>query len=161
MKHIRPFLAFGLGTPLAALLGLASTPVIGEEIPLEKVEQAIKYRQSVMSTMGGLMGTAVGQLRDGFTFGPDLGAVATGLQAVTADIPGLFPEGTDSGDTEAKTEIWSDSAGFADKAKKATEAAAAFAKAVESDDNKVMMQAFKALGDSCKGCHETYREEEE
>ncbi len=161
MKHIRPRLVFALGMPLAVLLGLGATPVIAEEVPLEKVEQAIKYRQSVMSIMGGLMGTAVGQLRDGFTFGPDLRAVAAGLQAMTADIPVLFPEGTDSGDTEAKPEIWSDRVGFEDKAKKAADAAAAFAKAVESGDKKMMMQAFKSVGNSCKGCHETYRAEEE
>jgi cytochrome c556 len=134
-------------------------PVAAEEVPMDKVEQAVKYRQNVMSTMGGLVGTAVGRLRDGFEFGPGLDAVAAGLVATTADIPALFPEGTDFGETDATADVWSDAAGFADKAKEAADAAKAFQEAVASGEKATIMGAFKAVGDSCKGCHEAYRKQ--
>ncbi|MGD8208136.1 MAG: cytochrome c [Thiohalocapsa sp.] len=157
MKQIIAASRFAPAALACAGLLLGATSAAAADVPMEKVEQAVKYRQNVMSTMSGLAGTAVGQLRDGFSYGPELSAVAAALQAVTADIPSLFPEGTDFGETEAKPEIWSDSAGFAEKSKEAADAAAAFAEAVESGDKKMMLGAFKAVGDSCKGCHEAYR----
>ena len=155
-KHaLRP-----LGAAALLSVGLAfALPAAAEEVPMEKVEQAIKYRQNVMSAMSGLLGTAVGQLRDGFAFGPDINGVAAGLEAVTMDIAALFPEGTDLGETKAKAEVWSDSEGFSDKSKQAADAAKAFSEAVKSGDKTMMLQAFKGVGDSCKGCHEAYRAE--
>lgn len=140
------------GDPPAAV-----RPAEVPEVPMEMVEQAIKYRQNIMNSMSGLLGTAVGQLRDGFAFGPDLSGVAAGLKLVSANIVVLFPEGTDVGETKAKPEVWSDSESFADKSRQAAEATAAFAEAVDSGDKKLMLQAFKAVGESCKGCHETFR----
>ncbi|MCG6941572.1 MAG: cytochrome c [Thiohalocapsa sp.] len=139
-----------------AAVGLAGA-ALAEDLSQEKVEQAIKYRKNVMTTMGGEVGTAIGRLRDGFDYGPSLEAVAAGLVANTQDIPALFPEGTDFGDTDATAEVWSDAQGFADKAQQAKDAAAAFSEAVSSGDKAAIMGAFKDLGDACKGCHEAYR----
>lgn len=149
--------ALTTGTLSGALL--LAVPAQGEEVPMDKVEQAVQYRQNVMSSLGGLTGTIVGQLRDGFGFGPELAAVADYLVAATADIPSLFPEGTDFGETDAKTEVWSDRAGFAEQSEEMADAAEAFAEAVASGDKQATFQAFKAVGDGCKGCHETYRKE--
>ncbi|MBK1631243.1 hypothetical protein CKO31_10930 [Thiohalocapsa halophila] len=144
----------------ASLVAVAlAGPVAAEDVPMDKVEQAVKYRQAVMSTMGGLVGTAVGQLRDGFEFGPGLDTVAASLVATTDDIPALFPAGTDFGETDATAEVWSDAEGFAEKSKEAKEAAASFQEAVASGDKATLMGAFKAVGDSCKGCHEAYRKQ--
>ncbi len=139
----------------AALTG----PAAAADVPMDKLEEAVKYRQNVMSIMGGLVGTAVGRLRDGFEFGPGLDAVAAALVATTADIPALFAEGTDFGETDATAEVWSDAEGFAEKATAAADAAASFQEAVASDDKASIMGAFKAVGDSCKGCHEAYRKQ--
>jgi cytochrome c556 len=144
---------------IACAAAVAAAPVSAQEVPMEKVEQAVKYRQNVMSAMGGLVGVAIGHLRDGFTYGPDLGMTASALQALSADIAALFPEGTDFGETDATAEVWSDRAGFEDKSKEAADATAAFAEAVKSGDKAATMQAFKSVGDACKGCHETYRED--
>lgn len=142
----------------AGILLLAAQPLAAQQIPMEQVEAAIKYRQNVMKALGGLTGTAVGQLRDGFTHGPELTAVAAGLQALSADIPSLFPEGTDFGETEAKPEVWSERKAFEDSAAKAGEAVDAFAAAVRQGERKEMLGAFKKMGDACKGCHEDFRE---
>ncbi len=56
--------------------------------------------------------------------------------------------------TEAKPEIWSDSAGFA-AAWKAYDDALAGLEA--STDEASFKAAFPALGASCKGCHEKFR----
>lgn len=67
---------------------------------------------------------------------------------------GMFPEGSGGGDTRAKAEIWSDRAGF-DQAMKDAQAAAAAMAAVTEES--AFVPAMKALGGTCKGCHDKYR----
>lgn len=57
--------------------------------------------------------------------------------------------------TEAKAEIWSDKAGF-DAA--AADYVKAFTAVKASADEASFKAAFPALGGSCKGCHEKYRQ---
>lgn len=146
---------------LAAGLGAGAIVWAQTEVPLDKVEQAIEYRQNVMKAIGGLAGTSVGQIRDGFEHGPELTAVAAGLQALTRDIPSLFPEGSDFGETDAKSEIWEDWDTFEQRAVSTRDAVDAFAASVEQGDRTEMLRAFKDMGDACKACHEDFRKEQD
>jgi len=157
MKEKRKLLASGIAAGLLAG-GVLLAP-LAEEIPLEKADAAIKYRQNVMSALGGLAGTVVGQLRDGFSYGPDLTGVAAGMETLSADIPALFPAGTDMGDTKAKPEVWSKRTEFEEAASKAKDKIAAFAMAVKHEDRKAIFGAFREVGESCKGCHDDFRSE--
>jgi cytochrome c556 len=67
---------------------------------------------------------------------------------------GLFPEGSGGGESRAKPEIWTDRAGF-DQAMKDAQAAATAMAAVTAEADYV--PAMKALGGSCKACHDKYR----
>lgn len=67
---------------------------------------------------------------------------------------GMFPEGSGGGDTRAKAEIWSDRAGF-DQAMKDAQAAATAMAAVTEES--AFVPAMKALGGTCKACHDKYR----
>ncbi len=73
----------------------------------------------------------------------------------------LFPEGTETGmDTEAAPAIWEDRAGFDEaitKWREATEAAQAAAPVTLDDARNTVGPVFQ----TCKGCHDTYRIEEE
>lgn len=131
--------------------------VIAEPLSMEQAEAAIQYRQNVMKAIGGLMGTSVGQLRDGLAYGPEMAKVASALQALTHDIPALFPEGSDFGETDAKSEVWEDRKGFEEAASKMREQVDAFSSAVNTGDRKKMLGAFRDMGDACKGCHEDFR----
>jgi len=152
-KIVGSVLAFGLFAGVGAQAQ--------QEVPLDKIEPAIKYRQNVMQAIGGLVGTSVGQIRDGLEYGPELTAVAQGLQALTRDIPALFPEGTDFGETNAKAEIWENWDEFEQRAADTREAVDGFAAAVAQGDRREMLRAFKAMGDSCKACHEDFRREQD
>jgi len=66
----------------------------------------------------------------------------------------LFPAGSGGGESRAKPEIWTDTAGF-DKALKDAHAAAVALQAVK--DEAAYGAAFRALGSSCKSCHDKYR----
>lgn len=143
---------------LGAGLSWASVQA-AEEIPMDKIEPAIKYRQNVMQAMGGLVGASAGRLRDGFKHGPDMSAIADALQALSKDIPALFPEGTDFGETKAKAAVWDNRDKFEKAASNLKDKVDAFAKAAKSDDRAATLKAFKGMGDACKGCHEDFRKE--
>jgi cytochrome c556 len=67
---------------------------------------------------------------------------------------GLFPAGSDGGDSRAKPEIWTDAAGF-EKGMKDAQAAAVALQSVS--DEAAFRPALGALGGSCKACHDKYR----
>jgi cytochrome c556 len=67
---------------------------------------------------------------------------------------GLFPEGSGGGESRAKAEIWSDRVGF-DQAMSEAQAAASAMAAVTEESTYV--PAMRALGGTCKGCHDKYR----
>lgn len=71
----------------------------------------------------------------------------------------LWIEGTEQGTVEgsrAKAEIWSDPAEFDEKFM-ALETASAEMIDAASTDVESLRAAMGAIGQSCKGCHETYR----
>jgi hypothetical protein len=43
----------------------------------------------------------------------------------------------------------------------ATDAVRSFVAAAASGDRKTIVSAFKTLGESCKGCHESFREDDD
>ena len=122
-------------------------------------ENYIKYRQSIMKAMAGHSGSS-GQILRGLVDAQpgELAFHADALARLNADLLRLFPEGSDFGETEALPKIWEDPAGFTQKAKDAANATANFAKAAQGDDAAAMATAYKAVGESCKGCHQNYRE---
>ena len=68
----------------------------------------------------------------------------------------LFPPGSEKGSVKslAKPECFSDAAGLAAGLKASIGTAEALSKVT---DEAAFLPAFKAAGDSCKGCHDKYR----
>ncbi len=122
-------------------------------------ENYIKYRQAIMKAVAGHSGSS-GQILRGLVDAQpgELAFHADALARLNADLVRLFPEGSDFGETEALPKIWEDQADFAQRAKDAAEATATFAKVVNSGDQAAMVTAYKAVGESCKGCHQNFRE---
>lgn len=149
-RSVVPFLGAAL---------ICSSVFAADEIAMEKIEPAIKYRQNVMKSMGGLVGVSAGRLRDGFSHGPEMNAVADALQALSRDVAALFPQGTDFGETEAKPEVWSKPKEFQQASDNLEKKVDAFAAAVKKGDRAESLKAFKAMGDACKSCHEDFRKE--
>lgn len=87
MRHMAHLLLSG-GLLLAPALALA-----------DEAEDLIKYRQAVMKAIGGHMGAAGGIVKGKISQKNALKLHADTLSALGADIPGLFPKGSDFGDT--------------------------------------------------------------
>ena len=71
---------------------------------------------------------------------------------------GFFPEGSRSGNTKARAQIWVSFDDFSAHAKANENAAQRLIKAAKSGDPGAMMAGLKNLGDSCKACHKLYKE---
>ena len=83
---------------------------------------------------------------------------AGGIANWASKIPSYFPEGSDSGDTKARAEIWFEFDAFKAKAKANETAAQTLVTAAKSGDQGAMMARLKNLGASCKSCHSDFKD---
>lgn len=145
----------GIALMIAALLASATSA------QAEEPENYIKYRQAMMTAIGGHNGAATQIMRGKVDPEGDLVIHANALAALSSNIPRLFPEGSDFGETKAKDEIWSQWDKFEQAANDAKMATAAFSEAVSSGDADRIAKTFKDVGDSCKGCHKEFRQKDD
>lgn len=82
---------------------------------------------------------------------------AAKLKELHNALGGLFPPGSDKGETKAKPEIWTDKAGFAAVLKGDGDAIDALSKAAGSGDMAKVGEAFGNVGKACGACHDKFR----
>ena len=124
-----------------------------------KPEDAIKYRQSAMFVMSQHFGR-VGAMANGKV--PYDAKVAETSAAVVADMSKLpwqgFIPGTESGgNTKAKPEVWSEQAKFKENNEKLMAETTKLAAAAKTGSRDTLKTAFTATADTCKGCHDRFR----
>ena len=148
MRRIRIAAALALATFVA----LPYVGLVAQENDWEN------KREAAMKGMGKEMG-AIKQL----VAGPaeNLGQVkqhAAAIAETAKQIPGLFPPGSEDKDSEALPVVWTDQAGFQQRAAKLGELAEQLSASADSGDAKQVGAAFAAVGkEGCSGCHQTYR----
>ena len=72
-------------------------------------------------------------------------------------MPDYFPEGSNKKPSEASPAIWIDFNGFKNAAMKNETAAKQLIAAANAEDQKAVVDGFKAVAASCKSCHQSYR----
>jgi len=140
------------GLLAAGLLAMASPGAFADD------EGDIKYRQAVMKGVAGHAG-AIAQIAKGKVDHVDaLEGHAHALLELSKMVPAAFRNQT-SGESRAKDEIWSDRAGFEQKAGDLRDAAMALAEAAKSGPDAAKAR-LGDLFDTCKACHKEYRHKE-
>lgn len=146
---IRPVqLTRSLGVSLAIAAGLmVSAPGL--------IADPIKDRQSIMKSIGktlkGLTAMANGEVE----FDANMAKTGLGqIESFTADLPGLFPEGSISEESEAAPAIWEKRGEF-DAALDAFIASAT--NASYPQDSFELGDRLGELGKNCKSCHQSFR----
>lgn len=139
---------------LAVALALGAAPLALSAPP---ADEAITARQKAMEEVGDALKPLVAIAKKEKPF--DVAVVKKSAETIAAHLKtaeAAFPAGSEKGSVQtfAKATVWSDAAGFAAAMKTARDAAAAMAGVA---DEAAFGPAMKALGGSCKGCHETYR----
>ena len=128
-----------------ALTMLASLPVSAGVVEDRKAN----FKASNMSMR--MMGAAMGS--------EDFDAIteeAMKLAAWAEVMPDYFPEGSGVG-TSAKPEIWADFVGFKDAAEAFHNAAQDLITVAAKQDAASTAEALKAVGASCKACHQKFK----
>jgi cytochrome c556 len=121
----------------------------------------IKYRRSIMKSQREHMAAAMAIIQGKVDFKVQLADHVRAMEATTGVIAELFPAGTDSGDTLALGEVWSNRAEFNKRARETSEKAALLTKVVVAGDVSNYNLRATELLDSCKACHKLFRKKEE
>lgn len=150
--------SIAVAVALGTLAAGASAQVIG------KAEDQIRWRQSAYHTLAWSMGRIKANV-DG-TYNKDQVVQAANLiQAVAnSGMGALYQPGTDKGkghkDTRVKAELFTDKEGVGKVAKAFNEAANEMAKVAATGDAGAIKAQFGKLGETCKGCHDKFRQDD-
>ena len=72
-------------------------------------------------------------------------------------MPEYFPEGSNEKPSVASPAIWLDFDGFKNAAIKNETTAKQLIAAAKAEDQKAVVDGFKAVAASCKNCHQSYK----
>ncbi len=125
----------------------------------QKPEDAIKYRQSAMFVMATHFGRIGAMAQGRVPFDAAQAAANAEIVATMSKLPFAgFIDGTSSGgNTKAKPEIWSERAKFDAGASKMQDEVAKLNAAAKTGNLDQIKAAFGGVGQSCKACHDNYR----
>ena len=76
---------------------------------------------------------------------------------LTAAIPGLSPEGSHTGKTRIKPEVWKNFGHYKELSGNSVQEAKKLIQAAGKKDRAAVLKAFSDLANSCTACHEPYR----
>ena len=123
-------------------------------------DDPVKVRKALMTSQGVHLG-ALGAIAKGEAPYTELAnGHAFALLRISQAITHVFPEGSDSGDTRAKAEIWSDMAKFEQAIASLEAAAANMVEAAKTGDPGAIGAALGEMGGACGGCHKPFRAEQ-
>ena len=150
-------------TDAAATAATAATAALPTQaVSKDRAAALMKERHEKYEAIGDAMKAASRELKGAK---PNLAVVRKNAGIIAAfapTIPSLFPPGTgpDVGKTDAKAEIWQKPQDFMAKSTAFTAAARAFNTAAQGSNLAAIRAAHGAMGKTCKGCHDLYREDE-
>ncbi len=141
------------------VLVLASTMALPALAQFRKPEDAIKYRQSVMYTMGTHFYSRIGSMVNGrIPFDAKAAAENADLIVTLSRLPwvAFTPDTNGVGKSDAKPAIWTEQAKFKDLAEKMQADVLKLQTASKTGDLEVLKAAYRSAGSSCKACHDAY-----
>lgn len=140
------------------LAAAAATLAMPASAQFAKPEDAIKYRKAALTVMAAHFGR-IGAMASGKApFDAKAAAENAEIVAAMAKLPWAgFGEGTDKGETKAKPEIWKEQAKFKEYNEKLMAESVKLAAAGKTGNLDNIKTAFAATADSCKTCHDAFR----
>ena len=143
------------GALAAALLSVPAARAAGDP------NEAIKYRQMVMSSIGAHIGAIAAVLKGKVPHGGHILGHAKAMHAASHMLDDIFPPDSGVGETRAKPEIWEQPEKFKAGVKVFQDASAVLVKAAESGDMAAIGDAIGDVGKACGGCHKPFRKPKE
>lgn len=145
-------------TGLVLCLSLvAATPAALAQSPGAKAAAA---REQNFKSLGAAFKAIRDELGKGSPDKAVLQANARKMNTLAGQLPSWFPRGSgpESGvKQDAKSEVWTDAAGFAAAARNLQGETGKFQQVAMAGDINGMKAGVRGLGGACKGCHDKYR----
>jgi cytochrome c556 len=141
------------------LLATALTVAVPASAQFRKPEDAVKYRQSVMYTMGNHFYSRLGAMANGrVPFDAKLAAENADVVLTLSKLPwvGFGPETNGVGKTEAKPAVWTEQAKFKDLGEKMQAEVVKLQAASRAGDVEVLKAAYRSTANACKACHDAF-----
>ena len=144
---------------LSVLLVLPLAAVSGDAAPQDIAD----YRHQVFEGLGKHMKASAMIVKGKVVAPQDLPNHARAMHETAKVVHGMFPAGTgpDAVKTDALPEVWTKKEEFKMASDALVRATLVFAEAAETDDSVAISLAFKEVGQSCGGCHKSFRKPEE
>jgi cytochrome c556 len=145
-------------TLLAAAAVTLSLPAAAQ---FQKPEDAVKYRQGAFQVMNSHFGRLGAMANGRVPFDAATAQANADLVVTMSRLPYVaFIDGSDKvGNTRAKPEVWSKRADFEAAAKKTQDELLKLQAAAKTGNLDQIKAAFGAAGQSCKACHDNFRNE--
>ena len=138
---------------LAATAAMANMPASAQ---FAKSEDAIKYRQNALFVMSQHFGRLGAMANGRAPFDAKLAQENAAVLEVVAKLPWAgFSEGTEGG--KAKPEVWKEKAKFDDLANQFQGETAKLVAAAKTGDLAQLKAAFGPAAQTCKACHDSFR----
>lgn len=151
---MRKLLGFGAAALLAAGLGTAWAQGAAVQVPADAI---IAARQAGFDLQAG----NVTGMKAAIDAGTDVKGFKDAAKALSNwghAIPGMFPDGTQTGhDTHALPAVWSDRAGFEKAAENFWTQADKLSALAEANDKPGFAAQYTATTQACGACHRNYR----
>ena len=143
-----------------ALTSAAITLALPAQAQFAKPEDAIKYRKSVMTIQSTHFGRVAGMANGRIPFNAAAAVDNAAIAEAMSKLPwAAFGEGTGTGDTKAKPEIWSDNAKFRAAGEKLQGEMVKLVAATKTGNVDTIKVAAGGVGGACKACHDDFRKE--
>jgi cytochrome c556 len=143
------------------LAAVALTLALPASAQFRKPEDAVKYRQSVMTLQGHHVGRIFAMANGRIPFDAKTAADDAELLNQVSRLPWVaFIEGTDKvGNSSAKPEIWKEKAKFDQTASKLQEDVAKLNAAAKTGNLDQIKAAVGTVGQTCKSCHDSFQKQ--
>ncbi|MDX2276637.1 MAG: cytochrome c [Hyphomonadaceae bacterium] len=153
MRHAIRAASLGAAIALSAIAGFA--------VAQTSTASVIETRESQFRRLGAAFKGMNEAVRAREPNMASIRANAVTIEELAQQLPTWFPAGSGPGagaPTAAKTEIWSDAAGFADQAHLFQTAAADLSAAARRGEMSAIRTEVRTLGQRCASCHTEFRE---
>ena len=123
-----------------------------------KPEDAIKYRKSAFFVMNAQFSQIGSMVQGKVPYDAKIAADSAAVIEVMSKLPWTaFGEGTDKGETKARSEIWTDGAKFKEAQDRLISESSKLAAASKTGKLEDLKVVFSATAGACKNCHENFR----
>ena len=144
---------------LVASIGIAGAASAQDAKKLD--EGAIKYRQSVMESVGGDMAAIANIMKYGLPLTGNIVTHAEGLASHAKLVSSAFERKATGGPNDSEPAIWEKTDEFKEKSKAFETETAKLVEVAKAGDGAALGVQMKATGKSCGGCHDSFRKPKE